>query len=333
MRKFIVALVLFLGVYFIIIRLTEVQKILNTLQKGRWDFLLLSVFAVGFWLVNIALCFQVIYKAIGIDEKVVNLIPMAAAGFFLNVVAPTAGMSGMAIFFAEARRRNYSSGRAAVGGALYVLFDYIAFLFVLTLGFIVLIRRNDLNIGEIFAAGILIVIASLISFLIYLGMHSADKLGQLLAWASKLINRILQPFLHREYLSAQRAIKFAEEASGGLRELLMEPKKLTSPLAFALLKQGISILLLWLSFLAFEIPVSPGTVIAGYSISYLILIVSPTPSGVGFVESALPFLLKSMYIPLEAAAVITLTYRTFTFWLPLLIGMIAFRWLGGQKSI
>jgi len=333
MRKFIVALILFLGVYFIIIRLAEVQKILSTLQKGRWDFLLLSVIAVGFWLINIAFCFQVIYRAIGIDEKVVNLIPVAAAGFFLNVVAPTGGMSGMAIFFAEARRRNYSSGRAAVGGALYILFDYIAFFIVLTLGFIVLIRRNDLNIGEIFAAVILIAIASLICFLIFLGMRSADKLGRVLAWLSRLINRILRPFLHREYLSEQRAISFAEEAAGGLRELLIEPRKLISPLAFALLKQGISTLLLWFSFLAFEIPVSPGTVIAGYSISYLILIVSPTPSGIGFVESALPFLLKSMYIPLEAAAVITLTYRTFTFWLPLLMGMIAFRWLGGQKSI
>jgi hypothetical protein len=68
--------------------------------------------------------------------------------------------------------------------------------------------------------------------------------------------------------------------------------------------------------------------VAGFSIGYLFLIVSPTPAGLGIVEGALTITLSSMYIPLEAAAVITLVYRGFTFWVPLLVGMIAFRMLG-----
>ena len=38
--------------------------------------------------------------------------------------------------------------------------------------------------------------------------------------------------------------------------------------------------------------------------------------------------LRSMYVPLEAAALITLAYRGITFWLPLLVGMVCFRLLG-----
>jgi len=37
------------------------------------------------------------------------------------------------------------TGRVTVVGVLYILFDYLAFFCVLTLGFIVLIRRNNLN--------------------------------------------------------------------------------------------------------------------------------------------------------------------------------------------
>jgi hypothetical protein len=78
-------------------------------------------------------------------------------------------------------------------------------------------------------------------------------------------------------------------------------------------------------FLAFGTEISIGTLVAGFSIGYLFLIVSPTPAGVGFVEGGLTLALTSLSVPLGAAAVITLAYRGITFWLPLLLGMLAFR--------
>ena len=62
------------------------------------------------------------------------------------------------------------------------------------------------------------------------------------------------------------------------------------------------------------------------------MIVSPTPSGVGFVEGALTLTLASFYIPLSDAAVIAIAYRGATFWLPLLFGMLAIRWMGGLEQ-
>jgi uncharacterized protein (TIRG00374 family) len=151
---------------------------------------------------------------------------------------------------------------------------------------------------------------------------------------ARLVNRILRPFTHRAYLSEQRASEFAHEASSGLMELERNPVKLVAPFMITLAKQGIMIILLWLAFLAFEVKVSPGTVIAGYSIGYLFTLISPTPLGIGFVEGLLSLVLASMYVPLEAATVVALVYRAFTLWLPLLIGIFAFRWLQrGSRSI
>ena len=84
---------------------------------------------------------------------------------------------------------------------------------------------------------------------------------------------------------------------------------------------------LYLIFLAFNVPLSTGTLIAGFSIGYLFLIISPTPSGLGFVEGALPLVLNSMYVPLAEATVVVVAYRGVTFWLPLLVGMVSFRTL------
>jgi len=82
-----------------------------------------------------------------------------------------------------------------------------------------------------------------------------------------------------------------------------------------------------LTFLGFGVEFSAGTVIAGFSLFYLFLIVSPTPSGVGIVETLLPLALGSLRIDLEEAVIVTLAYRGLTFWLPIALGGVAFRLL------
>jgi uncharacterized protein (TIRG00374 family) len=333
MRKFILAVVLLIGVMFIIMNFAEVQAIVETLKRGEILYLVLGLGVLLLWMLNVAASYQAIYRSIGLDETIKNLLPVTAAANFVNIVTPSAGMSGMAVFVAEAHRRNYSSGRAAAAGTLDVLFDYGAFLGVLGLGLIILIRRHDLNAGELVATGILVALALLLIFLVYLGVKSAEALGNVLAWMARQINRLLRLIIHREYLSEKRAREFACDAAEGLREISEAPNKLILPIFLALCKFTLLITILFLCFLAFKVPVSPGTLIAGFSIAYLTLIVSPTPSGIGFVEGALTLSLSSMYIPLSAATVVTLTYRGITFWIPLLLGMIAFRWLGGAKDI
>jgi hypothetical protein len=285
------------------------------------------------WIINIAMSFRTIYRCVGLKATIYNLLPVVAAAQFVNVIAPAGGMSGIVVFLAEARRRNYSTGKATIGAALYVLFDYAAFFCVLAVGLFVLFRRNNINIGELIATGMLIGVAIFLASLIYLGLRSSQQLGEALSWLARLVNRILWPFLHRSYLSEERAREFAHEAADGLRELRLEPKKIFLPILLALTKFGFLISILLVSFLAFKVNVSLGTLIAGFSIAYLFLIISPTPSGLGIVEGVLTLFLTSMYIPLGAAAVVTLAYRGFTFWLPLVIGMVSFRWLGGAKEI
>ena len=85
------------------------------------------------------------------------------------------------------------------------------------------------------------------------------------------------------------------------------------------------ICVLALTFLAFQTPFTVGTLVGGFSIGYLFLIVSPTPAGLGFVEGALTLALNSLRVQLGTAGVITLIYRAITFWYPLGIGALALR--------
>jgi len=333
MRKFLLAVALLLGVLFIITRFTEVQAIADTLQRGDWRFLGLALIVQIAWVFNVSSSFYTIYRILGVDENRMFLLRQAMAANFLNVIAPSAGLSGVSVLVAGARQRGHPPGKAAVAGALFVLFDYAAFFSVLLLGLIVLFRRNHLSWTEITASIISIVIALSLAAVLYLATRSAGTLGNVLSWLARRVNRVLAPFTHhRSYLSEERAYTFANDIADGVRALRTSPSALLMPYALAMSTKAMLVSVLFLIFLAFKVPFSVGTIIAGFSIGYLFVIVSPTPSGIGFVEGALTLSLSSMWVPIEDAAVITMAYRGITFWFPLIIGMLSFRSLSFEKT-
>jgi glycosyltransferase 2 family protein len=327
MRKFLFAVVLLVGVIFFIGRLAEVQTIYETLQRGDWRFLFLALLVQSLWFFNVAASYCAIFNALRLQELFVNLLPMSAAANFINVVAPSGGISGMAVFISAARQRDYSPARATVAGALSVFFDYVGFLIVLTFGLAILFRRDRLDGEEIAASAVILGLALGQATLFYLGARSSDHLGRFLTRFVRLINRLLRPFLHRDYLSEKRAYSFASDISGGIQMVLQTPKKLIIPAILGLSKHLVLIAVLYLTFLAFRVDVSPLTVVAGYSIGTLFVIVSPTPAGLGVVEGMMTLGLRSMNVPIGAAAVVTLAYRGFTFWIPFFIGLVSFRLL------
>jgi len=100
----------------------------------------------------------------------------------------------------------------------------------------------------------------------------------------------------------------------------------------ALSGKAFQVSILFLVFMAFQQPFSVGTLIAGFSIGYLFVIVSPTPAGIGFVEGILTLTLTSLRVPLAAAAVISLAYHGMVLWLPLSYGALSFRWITREKT-
>jgi glycosyltransferase 2 family protein len=331
MRKIIITLVLFLAIVFVILRLSELKDIVTTLQHSNFRFLVAAVFIELIWLFNSATDYSSLYRVVGLKEKNYHLVLVATAANFVNVIAPSVGIGGMAVFLDDATRRNHSTGKVTVVGVLYILFDYLAFFCVLTLAFIVLIRRNNLNAGEITAAIILLAIAAAVAFLLYLGYKSADRLGNALAWAARLINKIVRPFIHHDYLKEEKAHYFAQEMAQGIHMLQGKRKELLWPFLFALNNFALLICVLAFTFLALGTPFTVGTLIGGFAIGYLFLIVSPTPSGLGIVEGTMTLALNTLRVEWAAAALITLTYRVITFWFPLAIGAVAFRLLGGKS--
>jgi uncharacterized protein (TIRG00374 family) len=327
MKKLFVVFILSLGVVIVAFSFSELETILLTLQKAKLRYFILALIIQSVWFVANGRMYQSVFHLLGLHDNVITLTRIATAATFINTVAPTGGAGGVALFASEARRRGHPTGKATVAAALFLLLDQAAFLVILALGLIVLFRRNDLDVGEISASLFLFLIAICYGFILYLGYRSAERLGNLLAKFARGVNRIAKIFSKEDYLSEARAHEYAHEISNGFSGLTERPSSIMRPILWGIFDKGLFMLILVCSFMSFEVPFSTGTIIAGFSLAYLFLIVSPTPSGIGIVEGIMPIALTSLNVNWSQAVVITLVYRAATFWFPLAVGALAFRTL------
>ena len=332
MRKFIFILILFLGAAFVYLSFGELESIVETLRHGNFWFMLLAALIQLAWFLMMGLIYQSLYHVLDMQESVTRLSLLSASATFINIIAPSVGMSGMAFFIAHAARMGRSVGKVTVVTMLGLFLDYAAFLVILTLGLIVLFRRNDLGPTEIAASTVMFAIAAGFGFLLYLGSRSADALGNALAKMARLVNRVVEPFLHRAYLSEERAHAFAHEMASDLKALPEKYQSLLIPLLYSLAGKALLMCILISVFMAFQVPFTAGTIIGGFAIAYLFLIITPTPAGVGIIEGVMPLALSSLRVPWSEAVVITLAYRGITFWIPVAVGAAAFRILQREKE-
>ena len=88
---------------------------------------------------------------------------------------------------------------------------------------------------------------------------------------------------------------------------------------------------IYIAMLALGVHASFGAAASAYIIAVLLMVVSPFLRGLGAVELSMVYVLKQFGYTAEQALSVTILYRVFEFWLPLLAGLFTYAWKG--KSI
>jgi phosphatidylglycerol lysyltransferase len=321
--KYILWLLWFFVIAFLwllISQFTALEKLGATLAHGQWDWVLAAAALQLVYYLVYAWLYQAAFYAVDVQSSVIGLIPVLFSSVYLNVAAPLAGTSGNALFIDDARRRGESPARAVAGTLLVLVADFGAFLIILAAGLIVLFAWHDLQVYEAVAALLLLLLVSGLCGMLLLGVWRPDILRRILTWLQNITNRLGRKFGRPALLSETWADNNAAEFSGAALAAAAHPARLIRPLMVALLSHLVDLLSLFALFLAFYHAVSPGVLIAGYAMGILFWIVSITPQGIGVVEGMMTLVLASLGVPADKAAVISLSFRGLSFWLPFFIG-------------
>jgi len=321
MQRLIFGVILLLGAIVLATHLTEGRNLLRTLEKGVWWWVILAIAIEFLFLLNQSAFYKALYRFFDLEVQFKRLFLLILASAFLTIVTPGGALSGSALIVHYTVRKGVKTGRAIMLNFIYFLFDYLAFILILAIGFIYLATRRMMQGYEVLAAGLLLALVLLQISLLLLAYFKNNQLIRFIETCAKKLGR----FFRWPTALLPKITSFIEEIREAAGLLINHRQKFWQPATHAILVEVLSLAALKTIFLAFRQPISPGSLIAGYAIGSLFMIVSITPNGVGIMEGMMTMAFTSLGVPLEKAIVVTLVYRGITFWLPFVAGIISFK--------
>ena len=227
-----------------------------------------------------------------------------------------AGGAGGLVLTAWALRRAGMRKRLVADKTLSFLiltyFPYVAALIVCGLGLRIGLFPGDAPFGLTVVPAVFAVIALAIGLSI--ALVPTDLQRRLGGWAGGdgRVGRIAQKLAH-----------LPASASAGMRDALEHVRSRDPALAGAVLFWAFQILVLWAAFRAFGDAPPAAVLVQAFFVGMLGNLL-PMPGGVGGVEGGMIASFVAFGVDGGLAVVAVLAYRAFTFWLPLIPGVIAY---------
>lgn len=301
------------------------QTLTQTLIHGRWQWAALAalVMALYYWIY--AASFQAALRAVEIERRIAELLPVIFGMFFVNVITPAGGAAGVALFVDDAARRGHSTARTMTGMILQLAADFIGLSLILVGSLAYLFMHRELPFYEIAAAGALFGITVGMSLTLLLGVWLPELLRRLFVGMENITNHLAVVLRLRNTVSAGWGRKFADEMIGASQAIARYPQRAGWTMLLMLAAHLLAMLALYMLFLAFYGGVELGALAAGYTVGILFWIISPILQGVGVVESAMTLTFVSLGVQITAAVAVILVFRGLIFWIPVFLGFILLR--------
>lgn len=300
-REILAVLFLMIGIYFFHKERREVANIIPFLHTANKSWLLVATLITFVFVLFQSLMYVSSFRAINQKLSLKLCIELFLKRSFLSVFLPGGGVSALAYIPKSVKHQikdkliiYQASGLFGFAG---VLSTFIISIVVAVTSFNQNKNQNETTMG-------LLLLALFIFALFYL-MYAVRKETKLFRW------------LQQKYPKAATRVK----EIGGAN---VNAKQYIYTVLSSLGVEFCGIAHLYVSMLAVHAHPSLQAAGLAYVVSVLLMVASPFLRGVGAVELSVTFVLQTYgYTAVEALA-ITLVYRAFEFWLPLLLGLISF---------
>ncbi|MFA9388290.1 MAG: phosphatidylglycerol lysyltransferase domain-containing protein [Prolixibacteraceae bacterium] len=221
----------------------------------------------------------------------------------IGVFVPGGTISSLAFFNKDLDKQKLSKTQQYLGSYIFAFASTASILIVAIPAFILLFARNELNKLEIVGFIIIALVIVLFGTLLY------SLLQKKQGWGYRLIKKY----------KAEWLILLDEIA-----EQTVSRSKLIQTLFLSVAIEIIGVVHLYISLLALNATASFEVAFTGYVVMIILLSISPFLKGLGAIEISLTYLLIQFGYSKALAASITLLFRFFEFWLPLLAGVLVF---------
>ena len=317
----------------------EGEDTVRALTSFNWVFLLLVLVGiVVYWLLESA-CMQIICNSLFKGFSFVKTFIVTVIGQYFNCITPlSSGGQPMQAYY-------YSRFGLPLEHAMPMLLcRFIVYQLTMTVyAIIVLVLRFTYFTQELRGIMYLVAIGFLGGFVLIAMLFALAfaKSGVIRAttWAINLLGRI--GILKTPESTLANATKSLEDAYAGIRFLLKEPAVLIKVSLVTFVQLTVYFSLSWVIFAGFGLnleslgmdPVEGYvTVISCQAFVYLIASFVPPPGAIGASEASYITFFNYVYKDASVVALSTFIWRAFTFYLPIVLGMVLTLMVNNEKS-
>jgi uncharacterized membrane protein YbhN (UPF0104 family) len=210
--------------WLLVSRMGEIEKTAEPLVRGQIDWILAAAILQVLYYAVFACMFKSAFYTVGVESRIRDLLPVTFGALFVNVVAPTWGMAGAALYIDDAAHRGESPARAAAGTLLAQTADFTSFALILGGGVAYLLIRHRLRGYEIFGTLVLLAILCSLALSLILALWRPVILKRMMFSAQNIINSIMLRIRRPAILSDGWAEKNASDFSMAAGAIKDRPK-------------------------------------------------------------------------------------------------------------
>jgi phosphatidylglycerol lysyltransferase len=302
--QFIFTLFFFaIGIWFLRHEHVEIADVKHTLQLSKWQWVLGGICLTFVYIILQGLMyvysFASVYSRISLLDATVLFIKRNLVSVFL----PAGGISSLAFFSGTVERKGVKKSQIHFASAIYAFVGMLTVVIVAipVLVFSVFKGSGKFGIDVFYALGILVIF--IIGFvLLYRSILSRGSFYRLFV----------------------RLIPRSEVFLNDIIDNTISRKKLLFTILVSLIIELTGVGHLYIAMAALHFDPSLFAAFLGYIVSVIFLIISPFLRGLGAIEVSMTYILVRLGFEHIQAISITLLYRFFEFWLPLLAGILTF---------
>lgn len=244
-----------------------------------------------------------------------SMVPLGLAKLFADQALPTGGIGGTVLVVAGLERRGISRPVGMAALLIGLVSYYAAYLTAVVAALAILYRSHALDRAMIAAAALFVLVAAGIPTIVLLArrwLRSDNHSGPVTT-----LNRWLERV--PGYSTLTQAVSQAPTS------LLRDPPAFVIGFALQLMVFALDAGTLWVMLAAIGAETSPAIAVAAFVMASLAATVGPMPLGLGTFEAVCVTVLHLQGLSIEVALTATLLLRGFTFWLPMIPGLVLAR--------
>ncbi|WP_312768276.1 phosphatidylglycerol lysyltransferase domain-containing protein [Epilithonimonas sp.] len=283
----------------------ELSSIGPQLKNSKIEWIFIGVLLVFIYVFLQGLMYVMSFRSVQLNVRLSDSISLFLKRNLLSIFLPAGGVSSLAYLPRNIRIKGYRSSKIHQASAIY---GFVGFLTVLIVGVPLILYAVSVNKAfdnswfGIFSLSVLL----LIFYGIFISFRKKNFLYRFIEKRFPKIINSLDEIFNNE----------------------IDKKYFWYTVAVSVIIEFCGVFHLLIAMYAFGVEASFTAAAISYVISILLMIVSPFLRGLGAVEFSLTYILAKFGYHHTEALGVTLLYRFFEFWLPLLLGIIAYLWSG-----